>query len=67
MYIIAAFFETRFHRWTGIVAGMSSLLVVFLVIGIVTGMRFPPFVADHGCVFSPQLDDTWHLIDDKDP
>ena len=37
---------------TGIVAGMSSLLVVF-VTGIVACMGFPTFVTDHGCVSSP--------------
>ena len=33
-------------------AGKSSL-VVFVVTGIVTGMGFDPFVADHGYVPSP--------------
>ena len=39
-----------------IVAGLSSLLVVFFCYwstGIVAGMGFPFFVADHGCVSSP--------------
>ena len=39
-----------------IVAGLSSLLVVFFCYwstGIVAGMGFPTFVADHGCVSSP--------------
>ena len=31
---------------------MNSLLVVFVVTGIVAGKGFP-FVADHGCVSSP--------------
>ena len=37
-------------------AGLSSLLVVYFWYwssGIVAGMGFPTFVADHGCVFSP--------------
>ena len=50
-----------FYRSTAIVAGMSSLLVVIFCYwstGIVASMGFPTFVADHGCVFSPQHDDT---------
>ena len=42
----------NFYRLTAIVAGMSSLLVIF-VTGIVANMVFPTFVADHGCVSSP--------------
>ena len=33
-------------------AGLSSLLVVFFLTGIVAGMGFPTFVAEHGCVSS---------------
>ena len=39
-----------------IVAGLSSLLVVFFCYwstGIVAGMGVPTFVADHGCVSCP--------------
>ena len=50
MYINAAL---SFYRMTGIVTGMSSLVVVFFVTGIVAGMGFPTVVADHGCVSSP--------------
>ena len=42
-----------FYRSTGIVAGIDSSLVVF-VTGIVAGMMFPTFVADHGYLPSPQ-------------
>ena len=51
LYIIAA--SKSFYRSTGIVAGMSSLLVVsfcYWSSGITAGMGFPTFVADHGCV-----------------
>ena len=63
VYYIAIFlnlyhciFNRKFYRSTGIVAGMSSLLVVsfcYWSAGIVAGMGFPTFVADHGCVSSP--------------
>ena len=65
-----SFFETCFYRSTGIVVGMSSWLVVFCKhwsTGIVAGIRFPPFVADHGCMTSPPHMVTWKLIDDVVP
>ena len=43
----------NFFQSTGIVDGMSSLLVGIFVTGIVASMGFPTFVADHGCVSSP--------------
>ena len=52
--IIAAL--KNFYRSTGIVAGMSCLMVVsfcYRSTGIVVGRGFPTFVADHGCVSSP--------------
>ena len=57
LYIIAAL--KKFLPVDCLVAGLSSLLVVFFVTGIVAGMGFPTFVADHGCVFFPQHDDTY--------
>ena len=54
LYIIAAF--KKFLPVDCIVAGLSSLLVVFFCYwstGIVAGMGSPTFVADHGCVSSP--------------
>ena len=44
-----------YHQSTGIVTGMSSFLLFFCyrTTGIVAGMVFPTFVADHGCVSSP--------------
>ena len=50
LYIIAAL--KKFYQSTAIVAGMSSLLFVIFVTGIVASMWFPAFVADHGCVSS---------------
>ena len=54
-----------------IVAGLSSLLVVFFCYwstGIVAGMGFPNFVADHGSVSSPpNMMMHMALIDDEDP
>ena len=50
LYIIGAF--KKILPVDCIVAGLSSLLVVFFVTDIVAGMGFPTFVADHGCVSS---------------
>ena len=65
LYIIAA------SEKAGIVAGMSSSLAVsfcYWSTGIVAGMGFPTFVADHECVLLPPTWwYTWHLIDDEDP
>ena len=49
----ASLVDWDFYWSTGIVAGMSSLLVGIFVTGIVASMGFPTFVADHGCVSSP--------------
>ena len=54
LYIKAAL--KKFLPVDCIVAGLSSLLVVFFCYwstGIVAGMGFPSFVADYGCVCSP--------------
>ena len=53
LYIIAAF--KKILPVDCIVAGLSSLLVFFWYwsTGIVAGMGFPTFVADHECVSFP--------------